>query len=130
MHFMIVKIAYPLQDTSHHNATPKSPKVPKNWNSKIWFGPLASPAFWPCFLRPWAENQNSAPNIFFALLSQFQKGVRQPLCPKTPGGNRLGRKVRGLTPRAAESKTDRQTDRLFCALKFAGLKGPFLQFEG
>ena len=27
------------------------------------FGPPASPAFRPHFLRPWAENQNSAPNI-------------------------------------------------------------------
>ena len=57
----------------------------------FWLPPLASPAFQHRFLRPWAENQNSAPNIFFASLSQFQKGVTWPPCPKTPGGDRFER---------------------------------------
>ena len=50
---------------------------------------------------------NSAFNIFFALLSGFQKCVTRPPCPKTPGGDRFGGILlfggRGLTPRAAGS---------------------------
>ena len=47
-------------------------------NSKILVAPLASPAFWPRFLGPWAKNQYSSPNILFASLYWFQKGVTQP----------------------------------------------------
>ena len=60
----------------------------------------------PCLL--WVENQNSAPNIFFALSSCFRKGMTQPPCPKTLGGDRFGRNGGfwglGLTPRAPGSK--------------------------
>jgi len=80
------------------------PFYKKCWNSKILVAPPASPTFRPRFLGLWAKNQNSAPNIFFALLSQFRKGATQPPCPKTMGGDRFGRKPTfrgpGLTPRA------------------------------
>ena len=75
-------------------------------------GPQASPAFRPHFLGPWAKNQNYAPNIFFASLSRFRKGVTWPPCPKTTGGDRFGRKPLfrgpGLTPRAPGSKSRTQ----------------------
>ena len=46
------------------------------------FGPPpGKPPFRPYFFQPWAKNQNSATNIFFASLSQFWKGVTQPPCP-------------------------------------------------
>ena len=45
----------------------------KSWNSEILVISSASPALLPCFLWPWAENQNSAPNIFFASSSCFRK---------------------------------------------------------
>ena len=36
----------------------------KSWYSKIFVAEPASPAFWCRFLWPWAEIQNSVPNIF------------------------------------------------------------------
>ena len=48
----------------------KNGEIPKKF-----VAPLASPAFWPSFLGPWAENQNSAPNKYFASLSPFRKGM-------------------------------------------------------
>ena len=74
--------------------------------------PPSSPAFRPRFLRPWAKNQNSAPNVLFASLSKFRKGVTQPPCPKTPGGDRFGGnplfRGPGLTPRASGSGSPAQ----------------------
>ena len=60
----------------------------------------------PCLL--WVENQNSALIIFFALSSCFRKGMTQPPCPNTLGGDRFGRNGDfwglGLTPKAPGSK--------------------------
>ena len=50
-------------------------------------GPLASPAFRPHFLGPWAENQIS----FFQIALLFPKGITQSPCPKTLEGDRFGR---------------------------------------
>ena len=57
-------------------------------------GPLASPAFRPHFLGPWAENQIS----FFQTALLFPKGITQSPCPKTLEGDRFGAKglFRGL----------------------------------
>ena len=64
------------------------------------------------FFGQWGKNQNSAPNILFALFSHFQKGVTQLPCPKTLGGDRYGGKVPfrglGLTRRAAGSEPPAQ----------------------
>ena len=72
----------------------------------------AGPAFRPRFLRPWAKNQNSAPNVLFASLSRFRKGVTRPPCPETPGGDRFGGNPLfwgpGLTPRAPGSGSPAQ----------------------
>ena len=81
-------------------------------NSKILFGPPTSPAFRPRFPGLWAKNQNSAPKVLFALLSQFWKGVTGPPYPKAPGGDRFGRnplfRGPGLTPRALGSESPTQ----------------------
>ena len=37
------------------------------------------------------QNQNKAPKVF-ASSSRFRKGAPRPTCPKTPRGNRFGRR--------------------------------------
>ena len=67
----------------------------KCWNLKNFVAPTASPAFRPQFIRPWAKNQNSAPNILFASLSQFLKGATWPPFPKPPREDGFGRNSGG-----------------------------------
>ena len=71
------------------------PFIKKCQNSQILVGPQASPAFWPRFLGPWAEFQNSAPNI-----------LHDPPAPKPR--EEIDLAETGLTPRAAGSKSPTQ----------------------
>ena len=57
--------------------------IKKFWNSKILVALPASPALRPHFLGPWAKNQNSAPNILFALSSDSKKVWHNFPAPKT-----------------------------------------------
>ena len=78
-------------------------------NSKKFCATWPTRTFRPNLFRPRGKNQNSAPNILSASLSQFQKGMTQPPRIKNLGGDRSGINPLfqglGLTPRASGSKS-------------------------
>ena len=73
--------------------TAKNHKVPTAYLGRGPFyekSPNSNSAFRLIFLRLWAKNQNSTPNIFFASSSRFQNGTTQPPHFKTLEGDRFG----------------------------------------
>ena len=81
-------------------------------NSIILVAPKASPVFWPHFLGPWAENQNSPPYLFLSHPPDSKKVWHDPPAPKPWKviffGIKHTLRGQGLTPSASWSKSPGQ----------------------
>ena len=69
----------------HKTKSDRRPILGESLLQKMWeFQNFGRPPGQPRLLAPWAKTQNFAPNILFASLSRFRKGVTRPPAPKPP----------------------------------------------